>query len=432
MRFTRSAPLAVLILLLAPTVVAQTSQYTAPGGGGAGDSPPDREQIEREMEEARWRLGPFRVAPWLALRGLTYEDDVFVQNEEGDAEATSDVHGSVGAGLSVYLPVGEDVFWVVQALPEYLFWVDLDERNQLIGRYGAGLYADLNRLRIGLDGQLAEQQGTVTSESAQQVLSERTSVHAVAELEVTAAFSVAVDAAQSEHTHGLADGSTVSAGFDYSNLDREEQVLAAELRYHPSEKVELALGAEATETDFDAGARDLSSTGTSPYLRLHLDGNRLLFDAQVVRRELEPEPGSVLVPVDQTEGSARLELEVSHRFELSLYGSLSTAYAISSGFTQFDQERLGVGVGLPLSDRLTLSAFYETGSDDYEPLPAAPLRADDVTSWGASASFAIGEWLTYRAGVTEVDYDSNLDTFDRDYLRIESSVVLSTGDWVWR
>jgi hypothetical protein len=431
MRFTRSAPLAVLFLLLAPTVVAQTTQYTAPGGN-VGESLPDREQIESEMEEARWRLGPFRLAPWLALRGLTYEDDVFVENEEGDEEATSDVHGSVGAGLSIYLPTGENVFWVVQALPEYLFWIDLDERNQLIGRYGAGVYADLNRLRLGLDGQLAEQQRTVTSESAQQVLSELTSVHAVAELEVSSAFSFAVDAARREHAYELADGSTVSAGFDYSNLDREESVLAGELRYHPSEKIELAVGAESTETDFDSGSRDLSSTGTSPYLRLRLDGNRLLFDARVVRRELEPEPGSALLPVDRTQGSARVELDLSHRFVLSLYGSLSTAYALAADYTQFDEERLGVGVGLPLSERLSLTAFYEAGSDDYEPIPDSLPRSDDVTSWGAGATFQIGEWLHYRAGVTQVDYRSNLPDFDRDYLRIDSSVVLSTGDWVWR
>lgn len=432
MRFTRPALPAALLLLLAPFVAAQTTQYTAPGGG-LGASVPDREQIEGEMEAARWRLGPFRLAPWLALRGLTYEDDVFVESAEGEGEeTTSDVHGSVGAGLSVYLPTGEDVFWVVQALPEYLFWLDLDERNQLIGRYGAGLYADLNRLRLGFDGQLAEEQRTVTSESAQQVVSELTAVHARAELDLTAALALAVDAARREHAYGIGDGGTASGGFDFAGLDREERTLSGELRYRPGDKVELALGVEQTETDFDDGRRDLSSTGTSPYLRLLLTGNRLRFDGRAVRRELEPEPGSALRPVDATQGTARVELDLSHRFTLSFYGSTSTAYALAADYTQFDQERLGVSFGMPLGRRLSLTAFYEGGSDDYEPLPGAAPRSDDFTAWGAHASFEIGTWLAYRAGVTEVEHDSNLDGFDRDYLRVESSLVVSTGDWVWR
>jgi len=426
MRFTRPALLAALSLLLAPIVAAQATQYTAPGGSGEG--PPTREQLEMNMEQARWRLGPFRLAPWFALRSLTYEDNVFV---EGEA-TTSDVHGSVGAGLTAYLPTGENVFWVVQALPEYLFWLDLDDRNQLIGRYGAALYADLNRLRLGFDGQISEEQRTVTSESSQQALRDLTAIHGVAEVEISAALSVVLDAARREVEYGLPDGTTRRGDLDFSNLDRDELVLGGELRYRPSEKVEMALGVETTDTDFADDRRDLSSTGTSPYLHLLLDGNRLKVDARLVRRELEPEPGSSLLPVDQTEGEARFTFDLSHRFSLGAYGSLATAYALSGDYTQFDEQRVGVDLGIPIGQRLSLRAFAESGSDDYEPLPGAAPRSDDVTAWGATVVFEIGSWLDYRAGVTQVDYDSNLPQFDRDYLRIESSLVLSTSDWVWR
>ena len=439
MRFIRPALLAVLALLVGPTVAAQTTQYTAPGGAAGGAQ--TREEIEAAMEEARWRLGPIRLAPWLALRGLTYEDDVFVEADDegggedgggGEGEAVSDVHGSVGAGLTAYLPTGKDVFWVVQALPEYLFWVDLDERNRLIGRYGAGVYADLNRLRLALDAQQREEQQTVTSESAQQVVGESTVLHAVAELELTGAVSVVVDATQQELAYELADGTTVGNGFDFSALDRRERVLAGELRYRPNEKIELAFGAETTDVEFDGGGRDLSSTGTSPYLHVVLAGNRFELDARVVRRELEPEPGSALLPVEVTQGSGRLGFEISHRLTFGLYGSRSTAYALAGDYTQFETERLGAEVGIPIGRRLRLRLFGETGSDDYEALPGVVPRRDDVTAWGAAADFEIGDWLTYRAGVHQVDYDSNLDPFDRDYLRIQSSLILSTGDWVWR
>lgn len=426
MRFTRPALVALLVLVPTPVVTAQTTQYTAPGGVGGGETP-DREQIEAAMERSRWRLGPFRVAPWLALRGLTYEDDVFV---DGEAE-TSDVHGALGAGLSVYLPTGEDVFWVVQAMPEYLFWVDLDERNQLVGRYGAGLYADLNRLRLAFDARASEQQQTVTSESAQQTLRDETTLHGSAELEITGALTLAVEASTSELAYELPDGRTRRPGLDFADLDREEQVLAGELRYRPGGKVEIGLGAEVTEVDFAAGSRDRSSTGTSPFVRLALAGNRLRADLRVVQREIEPEPGSLLVPVDEVQGSGRLALDLSHRFTLGLYASRGTAYAIGEGYLQFDHQRYGVDLAVPAGRRLTLSAFAEGGEDAYEPLPGTLPRSDDATAWGLAASFEIGSWLTYRAGVTQVDYDSTLPQFDRDYLRVESALVLSTSDWVW-
>lgn len=431
--------LAVAVTAVALSSVAQGSQYTAPGTGGGGAEPSTREQVEQQMEDARWRLGPVRLAPWFGIRGITWEQDVFVA-DEGE---TSDLTGSVGAGISAYLPTGPDVFWIAQVMPEYLWWLDLDDRNQLIGRYGAGVLADLNRLRVEANVQRTEQQQVVTVESPQQVLLDSRGASLVAELDLSTAFSLGAGLRSTELRQELPGDEDGRGRFDFSRLDRDETVLRGELLYRPREGVEVGAGVERTDTEFATGARNLSNTGTSPYLSLRLDGNRLALDAEVVRRELEPEPGSALQPVDQTQGRARLTFTPGWRFTFGVYGSRHTTYALDLAYSHLTDERIGAEVGAPFGDRLRVRAFYEQGSADFDlrqPLAPPPggvpaaqgRRSDDLEAYGAEGTYRLGEWLSYRAGLHQVTIESNLPGFDRDYVRVTSSFVLSTGDWAWR
>jgi len=409
---------------------AQSPQYTAPGGGERYELP-TAESVEGRMEEARWRLGPLRVAPWLGLRGLTYEQDVFIDDED----EVSDVTGSVGAGFTAYLPTGSRVFWIAQAMPEYVFWLDLSERNELIGRYGGGVVADLNRLRLVADVYSREEQTAVTVESPQQVVAQRRGGAADLALRLNSSFDFIVAARIEELSNRRrGDGvASASGGLDFRRVDREEQVLVAGVHFQPSEAVRLGVGAEWTETDFARGARNLSNTGTSPFVDVILTGNKIAFDGRLAHRELEPAPGSVLRPVEELAGNARLELTPGWRFSFGLYGHRNVTYALTTAYSHILDDRLGADVGAPFGDRLTTRAFYETGTADYQRIdPRAAVRSDDVTAYGLEATFEVGEWLNYRAGFLQVDFDSNLSEFDRDYVRITSTFVLSTEDWAWR
>jgi hypothetical protein len=415
-----------LLLLVAAPVFGQSSQYTAPGGAAA-EGPPTAEEIEAQMEAARWQAGPVRLAPWFGLRGLTWEQDVFVDEGEGE---TSDLTGTVGAGLTAYLPTGPKVFWIVQAMPEYVWWLDLDERNELAGRYGGGVVADLNRLRLAADVHLVEEQSVVSIESPQQVFVERQGVSAAAELDLSAAFVLAAAFADEENDQRL-PGAEIGESI-FSRLDRSEQTASAELRYEPGDVLSVGAGIERTDTEFAPGARNLSSTGTSPYLRVRLQGNRIAAEGRLVRRELEPEPGSSLLPVEEETGRVRVELSPGWRFTLGLYASRHLTYALAGAWSHLLDERFGATVSAPFGERLSVGAFGETGTADFEPLGAALPRSDDLTAYGAHADYRLGEWLSYRAGFQQVEIDSDLSEFDRDYLRITSTFVLSTGDWIWR
>ncbi len=433
---------ACLAWLPALPLCAQSTQYTAPGGGESFELP-TAESIEASMEEARWRLGPFRLAPWLGLRGLTYEQDVFVDNQDVDGEEgdVSDVTGSLGAGLTAYLPTGDSVFWIVQAMPEYVFWLDLSERNELIGRYGAGVVADLNRLRLVADVYRREEQRVVTVESPQQVLAERNGVAADAALSLTgnlaltAAFRAEEVLNRRPGDDGDPEAGVVGGGDDlsFSRVDREERSLETGIRYQPRDGVRFGIGVEWTEADFEGGARNLGNTGTSPYLDFTLEGNKIDLDGRATYRELEPETGSALLPVEELNGRARVRLTPGWRFAFDLYAHRNFAYSLSGAYSHLIEDRFGVGVGAPFGERLRTRAFFESGTADYRRLgPEIPQRSDDITAYGFDATYALGEWLDYRAGFHQLDFDSNLSEFDRDFVRITSNFILSTADWTWR
>lgn len=390
------------------------------------------------MEAARWRLGPVRLAPWLGLRGLTYEQDVFVGDETGDGDAVSDLTGSVGAGITAFLPTGDSVFWIAQAMPEYVFWLDLSARNQLIGRYGAGVVADLNRLRLVADVYRREEQRVVTVESPEQVLAERNGAAAAAALSLTGSLALTAGFRAEQVTNrrpGDDDDREAGAGDDlsFSRVDREETSLEAGIRFQPREAMRLGVGVEWTETDFEGGARNLGNTGTSPYLDFTLEGNKIDLDGRVAHRELEPEPGSALVPVKELNGRARVRLTPGWRFSFDLYAHRNFAYSLSGAYSHLIEDRFGVGVGAPFGERLSTRAFFESGTAEYRRLgPEIPQRSDDITAYGFDATYRLGEWLAYRAGFHQLDFDSNLPGFDRDFVRITSNFVLSTADWTWR
>lgn len=413
-------------LAQADPVLAQSAQYTAPGAGAAAE-PLDREELEARLEQARWRLGPVRLAPYLGVRGLSWVQNVFAEGDEG----TDDLTASVGAGLTALLPTGPDVFWVAQAMPEYVWWADLAERRQLVGRYGAAVHGDFNRLRFTVEGRRVEEQTQVTAEEPEPAIGEVDHLGAAVALRLTSRLRLVAGASLAEVANRAGDPDDPRSP-EFFLLDRREERARGGLLF-ASGPVQLEAGAERQVTEFDDGARQLSSTGTSPYLALTLTGNQVRLAADVVRRSLDPEPGSALPPTEATVGSLRVELDPGWRFDVGLYGLRSLLYSLADGYSHFEEERYGLDVAAPFGHRWSTRAFVEAGANDYAAvLPGAPARRDDTLAYGVEVSLEIREWLRYQAGYRRLELDSNLPGLDRDTESVSSTVSLTTGSWIWQ
>lgn len=430
---SRAIPAIAASLLLglasAAPLSAQSVEYTAPGAGAAAPVEPlDKEQLEERMEEARWDLGPVRLAPWIGVRGLSWVDNVFARDEG----AVSDVTASFGAGLTAYLPTGPSVVWVAQAMPEYVWWADLAERRQLVGRYGAAVYGDFNRLTFAAEGRRIEEQAQLTSEEPEPAIGQVEHLGATAALRLTSRLSLAAGGSVAEIANRAGDPDDPRSPALF-RLDRREETARAGLRWETLGRLRLEAGVERTATDFETAARDLSSTGTSPYLSFHLPGNEVALSAEVVRRSLDPEPGSLLPPTEATVGTLRVGLDPGWRFDVGLFARRALVYSLSGGYSHFDEERWGADLSAPWGDRWTTRAFVEAGGNGYTALDAGvPARDDDALAYGVEVSLKLREWLTYRAGYRRLELDSNLPGLDRDTESVLSTVSLTTGSWIWQ
>ena len=421
--------LALLGISLQAPAAAQFSQYTAPGSL-LQRSTTTREQMEQALDNARWRLGPFRLSPWFAIRDAAYVSDVFsgsLEGPEGTVEEDPDFTIAVGAGLQGFVPFGSKTFLTFDALPQYVWWQEQEDRRRLNGYYGAGLFGLFNRLTAEATVRRAEEQGVVTPEFEQRIHTRQDRIAGVLEVEVTPSFFVFGAA------HGLEFETLVEdLGDDprlpeFEQLNRQERVLRGGVELRRGE-LRLAAGAERSEVEFDVdeAGRDRSNSGTAPIVEAGYKGPRFQLDAGLAFRSLEPEPGSEFVPFDETTGQIRGTLTPRWRLSFSLYGSRDLTYSLEEEYSHFVVDRLGFAVGSRVGRFSSVNLFVEDGFHDYQAsVPGALLREDDFLAYGTSLQLQFQERLRLNVGVMRSEIDSNLPGLDRSLTTFQTSVELS-------
>ncbi|HUP25449.1 MAG TPA: hypothetical protein VNB06_21230 [Thermoanaerobaculia bacterium] len=406
----------------APSAMAQLGsgplgQYTSPGGLTMQERLSES-SLEQAMEDARWRFGGLRVAPYLGIRRAQYHDNVFATSEES-GDAVSDLTVTLGAGFDAFLKTGSHVFYRFEVQPDYVFWADLDERNQAIGSYSAGVHAFFNRLTFGVTGRRYEVERIETSEFAQPVTSLRQGVGADLGLRLSSRFSLAFSGDLSELGYrSESEGDPRVPQF--SRLDREQTTGSASVVWTLPNGLELGAGWQVSRAEFDQDARALSVDGSGPRISLYGEGNKVDFQVELFQSTLEPR-GESLFPEREVEGG-RIEtsFDTGSRINWSFYGQRSQLFTLDQSFSDFTYMRYGVRLGIPFGDRASLNLFTETGEDDYESLtPDAVRRTDDAFSWGATVQLplprALPEGLRLQLGYRHTELDSNLPGLDREF-----------------
>lgn len=431
-----------LALLVAAPAAAQFSQYTAPGGL-LQRATSKREQMDQALENARWRLGPFRLSPWFAIRDAAYVSDAFSGSSGGPdgpsggvTEEDPDFTITLGAGLQGYVPFGSKTFFTFDALPQYVWWQEQEERRRLNGYYGAGLFAFFNRLNAEATVRRAEEQGVLTPEFEQRIHSRQDRIAGMVELEITPALFVfaAADVLELEALVDDLGGDPRLPPFE--QLDRQERVLRGGLEYRSGDRLRLGVGVERSEVEFDpdkAGnigdmGRDRSSSGTAPILEAAYKGPRIQIDGGLAFRSLEPEPGSELVPFDETTGQIRGSWTPRWRLSYTLYGSRGLDYSLDEGYSHFTADRLGFAVSSKVGRTSAVNLFGETGVHDYAVSGIGGIvlpREDDFTAYGTSVQLQFQERVRLSLGVVRTELDSDIPGLDRSLTVFQTSVEIS-------
>jgi hypothetical protein len=424
-------PIRILVALMplaAVPAAAQFSQYTAPGTL-LNRNISKKEQMDTAVENARWRLGPFRLAPWIAVRDAAYVSDVFAGTLEGDGgtgeDGDADFTITLGAGAQAYVPLGRKLFFTLDALPQYVYWQKQDERRRLNGYYGVGLLGFFNRLNVQALARRAEEQAILSPEFEQRIHTRQDLLDTTVELRLGRSFYL-FGAASSMVFDPLVE----DLGGDprlplFEDLHRDETSARGGIELRPSDRLRVAVGVELTEADFADSARDRSSSGTSPLLEASYDGDRLHLLGSLIQRSLEPKAGSELVPVEETTGHVRLTFIPRWRLSYSVYGSRNLTYSIEPGYSQFTIDRFGAAIGAKIGNASSVDLFYETGVHDYAATSAVPARQDDFQAYGTLLHLSLGERLRLNLGVQRTSLASDVTGLDRNLTTFQTNLELS-------
>jgi hypothetical protein len=410
------------LLLCAGTAGAQFEQYTPPGG--PQQRPQSREdRLKQEIAEARYHLGPVKIAPSAGIRDVAYVRNLF---GEGSDTTTSDWTATGFAGARAFLRTGRKMTWIGTVLPQYVWWAHRSEARRLNTTYGLEGVGLFNRLFLGVAASREENQRFITPELPQLFSFRSDVLEATAEVRLSGAISTFVNVRENGQKSLVKDSSGPEERI-VSQLDRTEQVARAGVRWRPRPRLTFGVGAEQSRVDFDRGAADSSNEGTAPFLEVLADGNKIFFGLDAAARSLTARNGSRFVPFDGVTGAVSASYRPYRSLELWVYGNRGLIYSFQAAYPYLDDRRIGTAVRVGAGERLSMRFYVEAGTDDYTPLvPGTPDRSDDVRSYGGQMRLLLTDQITLNLQVTRSRFDSNLPINNRSFSSGGVSVTLGS------
>jgi hypothetical protein len=379
---------------------------------------PRREQMDRDLEEARVHLGPFRIEPLFGLRDVGYENNVFGTTEN----PVADWRATVSAGADVILPIGSKTYLLGRALPEYTWYSKVTNRRAFGGTYGGSYVALFNRLSLEAGAQTANQIAPVSSEVEQSIPGTRDEIYARAEIEIFRRFSLFGSARRQGQRYDTSDEQLPALA---GRLERDEDLVRAGVRYKWRSWLDFSAAVEEGGTEF-VSALNRDNDTRAVLFGIHYDRPRVFLSVSAGQREGRPRGTDSIFPAfTTTTGSYYLEYQLGAPPRLDVYGHRNVRYSLTDASPYFFENRNGAGLTIPIGTRFGVRLLGELGSNDY-PVVAGqttPKRTDSVTLIGTGVAVRLYRKTYLSVVASETRYDSNLD-FDRSILRVTTLISL--------
>lgn len=388
---------------------------------------PRAEQIKRDLETSRRRLGAFRLKPQFLVRELGYTDNVYGTEEN----KISDYTASVAAGTRFILPFGPKGYIRGGLLPEYTWSAEIPGQRFLGGTYDVSAIALLNRLTFGVTAGTTKRLAVPSSETEIRAIRDTGFAVVDAELDVSGHLSIFASA-QGQQARFDSEGVQDSLISDVSILDRDETAVRAGIRYRVTSFLDFTVAGEQTESLFEQRSLDQDNTSQAVLLGIHYDRPRSYLNLTVGQRTGDPTNSSTFRPYDETVGSYFASIGGGGPVQLELFGHRAVTYGLFGEVPYFLENRNGVGAVARAGSRLRFRASAEVGTNDYEnspPIPPGNLqRIDDVNTYGGGFDVRLYRNVALTVFVSQSDLDSNLDAFDRSIVRVRTGITF-TGDF---
>ncbi|MFA6958600.1 MAG: hypothetical protein WC538_22245 [Thermoanaerobaculia bacterium] len=413
---------AVVLLLCAATAGAQLNSDTVP----TNRTVPVRDGVESQIENSRWQIGPFRIAPELQLNDIGYNDNVFGASE--GEEKVGDYTATIGGGLRSIAPIGSKTYLRLDAIPNYTWYQDLTERRNLGFEANAAFLALFNRASLEVGTRVNDFVGLVSSEDS--TLVKQKTGNFLVRGEVDLASRLALFAAfEAENT----DYNPEAEDIDYTILNREETAQRIGLRYELRPRFHLQLMYEMTDSDFPDDPTFFRNEGDAVLVGFTYDRERLFVNAVGGNRTIDY-PGSGAPQFDEFTGSLYATWTFARRSMIQFSIRQRPQYSTYVENPYFLESRQGARLVVPMGQRFVVFGGGETGKNEYQaPVivdGASVERADDVSNWEAGIGFRVLRSAVLTLSTKVEDYSSNLSSFDRKV--VTTGINLKLGETLYR
>ena len=372
---------------------------------------PAREELRRDLDESRFRLGSLRIAPKVSIENLGYNNNI----NGSTTDPVSDETGTLVAGARLTLPLSRKLALRADLFPAYIWYAHEVDRRAFGGQLAGSFLAFFNHLTFIGTGYASRSDSVVSTE----VLAiQRDDVRGgKGDLDIALFRRLSIVGNGEWQRHRYSAGGAVDPVSDYSVNDRTESAARLGLRYRFSTTVDVSAGVEETWTDFENAPLERDNESRAAVVGVHVEKPGLIVNLSGAYRKGEARNGSTFPAYEEPTGSGYVSITVVRPLDVELTGRRRISYSVGSAPPYYLETRWGAGLRIRIGSRVTLHPTVEQGTNKYtvgdSPDPAG--RVDDATVFGGSLQVLLGANVTLGTSWIRSRYDSNIDVYDRRY-----------------
>jgi hypothetical protein len=379
---------------------------------------PTREAVKQEVENRRFRLGPFRLNPIVQISDLGYDSNVFGSPA---GQEVSDWTLGIRAGFQWIVPVGSKLYVVGEATPSYNWYKKLAERRTFAGEYRTALLGFFNRASLEVGGFNTKTLSYISSETQTKAIQTILDGTAKVEIDVASNLSLYGNVEVARLRFGLAGGDPTI--IDVSEFQRQEAAARGGIRYKFSPSLDISAGYEKTQTEFVNVAQQRDNQSDAYLLGIHYDRPKFFLNLSGGYRQGKPYNGSTFERYSNATGSLYASYFLSRRVELKGYGRRRVSYGLEA--SQFLESSFGGGVNVQVHPRILVSLNADTGTNSF---PASTLgsvstaRSDRSTNYIGGVSALVYRKMVVTANAIRSEYSSSESLLNRKVSRYTMSI----------
>jgi hypothetical protein len=387
-----------------------------------------QEALKADLDNSRFRLGPFRFVPGFALTNAGYNNNLFgsTVNPTGDWTAT------IAAGTKVIVPFSSKVYLLGDAFPSYTAYASFSDLNHFGGAAHASVAGYFNRLSIEAGGSGFSGVVAPTPEQPAPTIEKSVFVFAKLEVDLTKRISF-FGGGEGQEVRQNQTGVPLKDRSNVERNNRTDDAFNGGLRFSLGSAWTIAPELQYTTTRFVETPDERNNESIGYLMGASYTGNKFYLNLIGGYREGKPYQGSTFPSYATPVGSFFASYFLRPWLELRGYGHRTVTYSITVTNPYYFGNLIGGGLNIQVLKQVLLRGFGETGENKYPILQTVAgaefRRIDKLVTYGGGASVILYKNLTLTGLVSQRQDRSSIPLNDYSILQY-STFLTFTGEFM--